>query len=396
MTFLRKIIWPCYAVSLFLFLAVVLWGITGILGGGGHSYRIFSFYALIPGALFVIGSILGYKRAYLKWVFPVYGGLLARLTLRLALPGTGGWFPLISPILPFLFAAAGIVLGIVIGRIVQKISEDAKPGLKKALRVVIIVGSVIVLIHAVHAVTLDRSIQYKEVTFSSPRISPQLSGYRIGFIADTHFISDEKLQGIVDELNQRDLDMVVLGGDFSTDVVQMRRHIEILAQIEAGDGFFGVEGNHDTHRLLFSAMESQGMVPLSNEGVLVRENFFLAGVEDLWNRNPDISVATKDADADDFVLLIAHNPDITMKQDTTGVDLVLSGHTHGGQITFFGIWAPYLTLRSTISDYGQRFRTGWAESADGVPVLVSNGAGDYLPRVFARPQVIVLTLVHYS
>ena len=276
--------------------------------------------------------------------------------------------------------------------LLKKISEGARSKVRKPAKAVLTVCGLIVLSHAVHALTFDRIIEYKEVAFQSANIPSEISGYRIAFIADPHHISEERLQSVVDELNGRDLDLAILGGDFSSDMALMRRHIEILSHIETRDGIFGVEGNHDNHRFLFAEMEAHGMVPLSNSGFLIRENFFLAGVEDLWNRNPDISEAIKNAQPDDFVLLISHNPDVTMQQDMSGVDLVLSGHTHGGQITFFGIWAPYLTLRSTISDYGQHFRSGWAQSSEGVPVFVSNGVGEYLPRVFARPQVILLTL----
>jgi len=83
-----------------------------------------------------------------------------------------------------------------------------------------------------------------------------------------------------------------------------------------------------------------------------------------------------------------------MKQDTESVDLILSGHTRGGHITFFGVWAPMLAFRKTITDSGQRFMSGWSESRDGIPVYVSNGTGKYtdIPRVFARPQIIIITL----
>jgi len=84
-------------------------------------------------------------------------------------------------------------------------------------------------------------------------------------------------------------------------------------------------------------------------------------------------------------------PSITMVQDTTECDLILCGHTHGGQVTLFGIWAPYLTMKRSITGYGQRFMSGFSESKDGVPVYVSNGTGEFFPRVFARPQVIIFT-----
>ena len=84
--------------------------------------------------------------------------------------------------------------------------------------------------------------------------------------------------------------------------------------------------------------------------------------------------------------------DVSMQQDTTGVDLILSGHTHGGQLNFFGIWSIGLGTR-VVSDYGRRFQGGWAESRDGTPVYVCRGIGEFYPRVFARPEVTLITLI---
>jgi len=238
-------------------------------------------------------------------------------------------------------------------------------------------------------------IEYTEINFDSLRFPQELNGYRIAFITDVHTINDEKLQGIVEELNTRQINLLFLGGDFSVWNGRYRRCIEILSEIKTSDGIFGIEGNHDNHELLFSAMKDFGMLPLSNSGLRIHEGFFLAGVEDLWNRNPCITTAAADAADDDFVLLLSHNPDIAMQQDTSGIDLILSGHTHGGQITFFGIWAPYFTIRSSITDYGQRFASGWALSKDDTPVFVSRGTTDSyfnIPRVFSRPQVVIFTI----
>ena len=258
----------------------------------------------------------------------------------------------------------------------------------KTIKLLFAAAAVVVAIHIIHALTLDRIMQYKEITFHSPRWPAALDGYRIAFITDTHHISNSALQRVTDELNTRNIDLLLLGGDFWA---HYQRTLDILVNVETTDGIFGVEGNHDCHVRLFGAMERHGMVPLSNSGVRVREGFWLAGVEDLWNRNPCIATAVSGA-GDDFILLLSHNPDVTMQQATADIDLILSGHTHAGQIRFFGIWAPYFTFRNTITRYGQRFVSGWTQSRDGVPVYVSNGTGEYLFRVFARPQVILITL----
>lgn len=265
---------------------------------------------------------------------------------------------------------------------------------KNFFKIFAVLGMVIALVHVISFFTLDQSIEYKKVTFSSAKVPMEMDGYRIAFITDTHAMTGQDLKEVVRELNMLQPDLLLLGGDFPSAAGAPKRSMEILSQTVATDGIYGVEGNHDNFLTLFAAMEQYSIQPLSNSGARIREHFYLAGVEDLWKRNPDIAAAIENAQADDFVLLITHNPDLAMIQDTTSVDLILSGHTHGGQITFFGIWAPELTVRRTITNYGQRFMSGWAQSRDGTPVYVSNGTG-YLanvPRVFARPQVILMTL----
>jgi len=260
--------------------------------------------------------------------------------------------------------------------------------INKSINAMLVLAAITGVIHLSHALTLDRMMQYKEVPFHSPRWPSHLNGYRIGFITDTHRISNEAMQGVVDELNTRNLDLLLLGGDFWA---HYQRTLAVIAHTKTTDGIFGVEGNHDCHVRLFAEMERHGMTPLSNSGQQIREGFWLAGTEDLWNRNACIATATQGA-GDDFVLLLAHNPDITMRQDTTNVDLVISGHTHAGQVRLFGLWAPFFTFTNIVTGYGRRFESGWAYSRDNTPVYVSNGTGTQFPRVFARPQVIIFTM----
>ncbi|MCL2588708.1 MAG: metallophosphoesterase [Oscillospiraceae bacterium] len=252
----------------------------------------------------------------------------------------------------------------------------------------LLLGLAIVLLHVIRAIIWDRSIHYNEVPFSGTRVSAELDGYRIALVTDTHRISDARLQEIVDELNRRQIDLLLLGGDFARGGGEPRRTLNMLARVKTTDGIYGVEGNHDKTEELFAAMEAEGVQVLSNSGVALGEQLYLAGVADLWIRKPDIEEAIAGAGAEQFVLLLAHNPGITMRQSTAGVDLVLSGHTHGGEVTLFGVWAPAVHFVKA----GHHFLSGWAKSRDGVPVYVCNGIGSHLFRVFARPEVTLLTL----
>ncbi len=252
----------------------------------------------------------------------------------------------------------------------------------------------VAVIHLGSALTLDRQIQYFETEYSSPKVSAALDGYMIAFITDTHALPAEDLRAVVTRINRYAPNLLLLGGDFPSRAGAPERSMEILSAVQAPDGIYGVEGNHDDSTELFAAMEKYGIVPLSNSGVSIREGLFVAGVEDLWNRSPDIAKAAQAAGDGDFVLLLSHNPDITMKQSTSHIDLVLSGHTHGGNITLFGRFAPALAWSEKITEYGRIFVSGWAKTRDSTDIFISNGTGYYeaIPRVFARPQVILLTL----
>jgi len=259
---------------------------------------------------------------------------------------------------------------------------------------IFIITVTVILVTIIHMLTFDSIIDYKNISFSSPKIPAELNGYKIAFVTDTHSISENKLQNVVKKLNDKKIDLLVLGGDYTSLNESPVRIIKALSEVKATDGIYGVDGNHDNYSELSAAFEEYSVNLLSNSGLYIQKNFYFAGVDDLWNRNPNIATATKESFNDDFVLLVSHNPDVTMLQDTTGVDLILSGHTHGGQVTLFYMWAPIFDFNNVITKYGNRFRSGWSLSKDDVPVYVSNGTGQDSFRTFCRPQVIILTLSH--
>jgi len=291
----------------------------------------------------------------------------------------------------FTLALGGI--GAILGMCLAKHKTKSKK-----FRFVAVVGLIIALIpiiHITHSFTLDRMIRYVEIEFRSENWNPELDGYRIAFMTDMHTISDEDMRRVATELNRRNIDLLLLGGDFAAINVAGNHYqgtVREIGQVNTTDGIFGVEGNHDWFNTLSRAKEQYGITMLNNDGARIRDGFYLAGVRDLWTGTPDVSRAIANARADDFILLLSHNPDVSMRQPTVGVDLILSGHTHDGQITFFGF--PMYLLRGSITDYGTRFAYGFAYSADEVPVFVSRGVGVYyhIPRIFSRPEVVIFTM----
>ena len=246
--------------------------------------------------------------------------------------------------------------------------------------------------HVVHAVTIDRTVRFVELDFYVENWPAALDGYRIAFMSDFHIMPHENMTDIAEELNRRDIDLLLLGGDFAMHGQRYLYTLTEIAKVETRDGIFGVDGNHDSYRRLFDAMAERGMTPLNNSGLHIHDNFFLAGVQDFWKRSPNIAEATAGANPGDFILLVSHNPDVAMGQPTAHIGLTLAGHTHGGQIAPFGL--PVYLLLPHITSYGMRFGGGFAASADGTPVFVTNGVGDYyyVPRILAPPEVVIFTM----
>lgn len=260
-------------------------------------------------------------------------------------------------------------------------------------RAVYITFFVLVLVHVVSALTLDRRIQYKEVAYASPAIPAAMDGYVVAFVADTHQLPLEKMRAMADVISARKVDLLLLGGDY--DHAGAGPTMAVLGAVKTDDGIYGIDGNHDNIATLGRDMAANNITLLQNTGLEIRPGFYLAGVSNALAHLPAVvNKALANTGRDDFVLLLCHNPDFSMTLDTGEVDLMLSGHTHGGQITFLGLWAPILWPLGKISAYGHKFKSGWAKGAYDTDVYVTNGAGTYLktPRVFARPQVVFLTL----
>jgi uncharacterized protein len=282
-----------------------------------------------------------------------------------------------------------------------------------------------------------RVVTVAEYRIVSPDLPSAFDGTRVVFLTDIHhgpYLSRGSVRTLVDRVNAMQPDLIVLGGDY---VYHSAGYIapcfKELARLHAPLGVYGVLGNHDhwegaerTRR----AMAAAGIVLLENRGAwLTRggDRIRIGGVGDLWEDRQLIAPTVGGTSRGDFVLLVSHNPDYyaalmdlpprATRVATAGsgqavaggerpapadlVDLVLAGHTHGGQVTLFGLWAPLVA-----SDYGQRFRTGLIDShgtasaagrdaEPNVPVIVSNGIGTVTPpvRFCAPPQIVYIELV---
>ncbi|MBD3247940.1 hypothetical protein GF382_01460 [Candidatus Falkowbacteria bacterium] len=272
--------------------------------------------------------------------------------------------------------------------------------MKKNLLIAAILIAVFMVSCLVYSFVEPYLIEEKHITISHPQIPRNFSGKKLVFITDTHygrFFSRQRLDDLLQRVSEiPDVVQVLFGGDYADGGQEkVQEFFESVYKHLGGKAkYAGILGNHD---YLYDVEKTRNMFggsSLVNRSFVIAgengsPNLVLAGIDDSDYGHPNLEKTLENTKEDDFTILLSHSPDISeeLDEDST-VDLVLSGHTHGGQITFFGLWAPV-----TMSKYGQKYVSGETETPFG-KTITSNGIGTVLlpMRFFARPQIIVLEL----
>ncbi|QVK18587.1 metallophosphoesterase [Mycoplasmatota bacterium] len=224
------------------------------------------------------------------------------------------------------------------------------------------------------------------------------AGFKIVFLSDIHhskIVTKRYIKNIVEKVNELKPDIIILGGDYvSSELKYVGPVFDELKRLNASKGVYGVLGNHDIYvskDKVLTAMKNANIKPLDNQSYWINhlnDHIKLGGVSDFLYDKPDISNTISDVSSDDFVILVSHNPDYIEEIKNYPIDLMLSGHTHGGQVTIFGMYAPYIP-----SNYHQKFRSG-LKTINEIKLIITNGVGVVgLPiRFFARPQIVMIEL----
>ena len=188
------------------------------------------------------------------------------------------------------------------------------------------------------------TIEHKQIYLN--RLPRAFDGFRVVQLSDVHhgpFSNEEQIERAVETANRLQPDIIALTGDY----ISKERHYaapcaEMLGKLKARHGVYAVLGNHDhwtDAALITDLFRAEGITVLINEGMRFEKNgaaFWLAGVDDSMVGLEDISLALAGARKDEMKLLLAHNPIILRRAVRASVDLVLSGHTHGGQVAIGG------------------------------------------------------------
>jgi hypothetical protein len=228
-------------------------------------------------------------------------------------------------------------------------------------------------------------------------LPPELDGYRIGQLSDVHcgpHVPEEKVATWVSRLNGLGLDLVTVTGDLIT---HGSSHVEAVARalggLRAKDGAFACMGNHDYFtdgEHMVRALERNGLTVLRNRGVVVQRGgarLYVAGVDDTWTSRHDLGRALAARPEGAPTVLLSHDPDLFPQAQARGVELTLSGHTHGGQLGVPGVrrWSLARVITRWTAGLYQQGRS-W--------LYVNRGAGTTGPpvRLGAPAELAVITL----
>jgi predicted MPP superfamily phosphohydrolase len=245
---------------------------------------------------------------------------------------------------------------------------------------------------AAHGFLYERHhIELTDQALDVPGWPSSLAGFRIGFLTDLHrstTVSHEMVAGAVDLLMAQHPDLIVVGGDYVTNRDQrfVQPAAQALSKLSAPFGVFAVLGNHDDERETSVALGDVGFAVLKDARtrITVRgEPVDIAGLRYWTHRMPDIARVVRGASP--TLILLAHTPKRLIEAAALSVPLLLSGHTHGGQIVLPGVGAIAAREFPLVAGAGRR---------DNTTAFVSRGVGTvYIPvRVNCPPEAAILRI----
>jgi uncharacterized protein len=255
-------------------------------------------------------------------------------------------------------------------------------------------------------------VAVERVTLTLPRLAPPFDGYRIVHISDFHldgWMTPERLERVVDLVNEQEPDLVAITGDFVAVSVDYISGLPgPLGNLRAADGVVAVLGNHDHMNdagAVRRALSSAGVVDVSNGIYTLRRDgvaLHVCGVDSVmegYDRLEEVLEALGDAEPD-CAILLAHEPDFADKTAATGrFDLQLSGHSHGGQVRIPFLKTPYVVPLlsrlgfSFVPPLIYEYPSGLYEVGE-MYQYTNRGLGVIYARfrLNSRPEITVLTL----
>ena len=280
---------------------------------------------------------------------------------------------------------------------------------RRLLRGIAAVGAVGALGVGAEALTSGaHDLAVERVEIRSTRIPLVFDGFKIAQLSDLHYdchFSGPVIRAAVSRTNELRPDVVVLTGDYVTEreIHTARRDpqgaqaalpcAKLLSGLQSPTGTVAVLGNHEFFTdpdFVVGALKSHGLRVLRNESFPIEQSgsrVWIAGVDDVLAGVDDLDRALAGIPGDEFVILLAHEPDFADRASRRRVDLQLSGHSHGGQICLPLVGPLYLP------PLAKKYPTGLRQIGS-LTLYTNRGIGTILipARLNAPPEITVFTL----
>ena len=253
------------------------------------------------------------------------------------------------------------------------------------------------------------AIETVHLDLFAPRLPLAFDGYTVIQVSDLHMRQMGRREKLLEALLRGlpPADLVAVTGDLVHTPAGIAPFLKLAQAFDAKDGVYAVWGNSEHKNgirpyALARTLAENSITPLMNSHLLISRGdsqIVLAGVDDPVNDKDDIAAALQNAPSDLFTLLLMHSPDPVAEAVGRGVDVVLSGHTHGGQIRlpWFGALYTHSLLGRRMSDgyYSRgRLRRAVGIRPGRTQLYVTRGIGisGLALRFLTPPELTVLTL----
>ena len=269
--------------------------------------------------------------------------------------------------------------------------REKKKGRKKVTTIIIIILLIIALLFIYMRYIATSGFIVKEYNVTSEKLPESFNGFKIAHLSDIHYasIGKEKLDSVVEEVNIMRPDIIVFTGDlydrFSNLPDDMKdKIVDSLSKLEAPYGKFAVSGNHDyEHDGYQELIERCGFTYLQNESKLIYNNgntpIELVGYPSIINGEPDYNIQL----TDNYKIALIHEGDVFDNIKDKNFNLVLAGHSHGGQVRL-----PLIgSIKFMLPEYGKKYSEEHYLVNDS-EIYVSSGLGEaeYYIRAFNKPS----------
>jgi len=230
---------------------------------------------------------------------------------------------------------------------------------------------------------------------------------KIAAISDPHFGPFKKYeysQKIADKTNEQNPDLIVLLGDYIYGLEENAKYLEPIIKLSEKYPIFVISGNHDYHLPEFKSPKQKDKTQIlrqmlkkyqldlmenANQQLTINnQQFYLVGIKEIWTGEADLELAMQNVDPEKPIIMLCHNPDFII-QAHDKIDLMLSGHTHGGQITL-----PALgPVPSLPDELGRKFDKGLFKFNNS-QLFITSGVGEAGPRarLFNPPEIAILNV----